>query len=193
MALANDSISDWLQLAASVACLLLLAVAAIGDVRHYRISNRLVGAVVVCFALFAVAQASWVDAGWSVAAAACTFVLAAALFAFGLFGGGDVKLASAMALWTQFADLPRFLLVMGAVGGALGIAWILRRRLQRPDAVPASDTTAPAGPASEAVSEPQDAPKPPNKLPYGVAIAAAGIDFFLFSANSPLAGLVSLQ
>lgn len=183
-------VSDWLQIAASGACLVLLVAAAIVDVRHYRISNRLVGAVVACFVVFAVAKFSWTYIGWSLAAAICTFALAAALFAFGLFGGGDVKLAAAMALWTQFADLPRFLLVMGAVGGVLGVAWILRRRMRRQGATPEGQAAIGDGSASEAISQPQPALVLPNKLPYGVAIAAAGIDFFLFSANSPLAGLV---
>lgn len=193
MTLATNSVSDWLQLVASSACVALLVAAAVGDVLHYRISNRLVGAVVLCFALVAAAQASWGFLGWSLAAAGVTLALAAGLFAFGLFGGGDVKLAAAMALWTQFADLPRFLLVMGTAGGVLGIAWLVRRRMQRHAAAPAGEPTSPIESEAHAASQPQHAPKPPNKLPYGVAIAAGGIDFFLFSANSPLAELVSLQ
>jgi len=172
-----------LQLAAAAVCIALLIAAATGDVKRYRISNRLVGAVVVCFAIFAAAEASWIFLGWSLAAAACALLLASLLFAFGLFGGGDTKLTAAMALWTQFVDLPRFLLVMTACGGILGVVWMIRRRLQRP------------APAAEAAgsAESQQAGKITNKLPYGVAIAAAGIDFFLFSPNSPLAGLLSGQ
>ena len=128
MILAQNNLGDWLQLAASIGCVGLLVAAAFGDLRRYLISNRLVIAVVVCFAIVAAAKASWAYLGWSLAAAACTFVVVAALFALGLFGGGDTKLATAMALWTQFHDLPRFLLVMTASGGLLGVIWIIRRR-----------------------------------------------------------------
>lgn len=190
MILAQYDLGDWLQLAASLGCIGLLLAAAFGDLRRYRISNRLVGAVVLCFVILAAAKASWIFVAWSLAAAACTFVLAAALFALQQFGGGDTKLLTAMALWTQFHDLPRFLLVMTASGGLLGVIWLIRRRLQRRQAV-ATSASAPAGTAE--MADPRRAPAVPNKLPYGVAIAIGGIDFFLFSANSPLAGVLSGQ
>jgi prepilin peptidase CpaA len=186
MTLAQNDLGDWLQLAASIGCIGLLVAAAYGDLRRYRISNRLVGAVVLCFVVLAAAKASWAFIGWSLAAAACTFVLAAALFALGQFGGGDTKLLTAMALWTQFYDLPRFLLVMTASGGLLGVVWLIRRRRQQ-------RSTVAAGTSNEQISSARNAREVPNKLPYGVAIAIAGIDFFLFSANSPLVGVLSAQ
>lgn len=186
----NWTIGNGVQVFAAVICALLLIAAAIGDLRYYRISNRLVGAVVICFAALAVAKASWIFLGWSLAAAACTFVLTATLFAFGLIGGGDTKLAAAMALWTQFVDLPRFLLVMTASGGLLGIVWLIRRRRQRRQLADPG-ATAPS-PASDNASS-QRAAGMPNKLPYGVAIAIAGVDFFLFSPNSPLVGVLTGQ
>ncbi len=186
MILAQDSPANWLQLAASVGCMGLLVAAAWGDLQRYRISNRLVAAVVVCFAIVAAAKASWIYLGWSLAAAACLFVLVAALFALGQFGGGDTKLATAMALWTQFHDLPRFLVVMTASGGLLGVVWLIRRRRQQ-------RSTLAAGASNEQISRAQKPREVPNKLPYGVAIAIAGIDFFLFSANSPLVGVLSGQ
>jgi prepilin peptidase CpaA len=183
----NWTIGNSVQVLATVTCILLLIAAAIGDVRRYRIPNNLVIGVVVCFVIFAAAKASWVFVGWSLAAAACTFAVAVALFAFGLFGGGDTKLTAAMALWTQFHDLPRFLVVMTLFGGILGVVWMIRRRRRRPAAPDAAAVAAPN------MTSPQHIPAMPNKLPYGVAIAIAGIDFFLFSANSPLAGVLSGQ
>lgn len=184
------SIGTCIQYLAVAACMVLLVVAAIGDVRRYRISNRLVTAVVICFAIFAAAEASWTFVGWSLAAAVCTFAVLAALFAFGLLGGGDAKLATAMALWTQFADLPRFLLVMTASGGLLSVVWMLRQRRQRQMI---ASTALSATPAAPGLAIPESATAISNKLPYGVAIAIAGVDFFLFSANSPLAGVLSGQ
>jgi prepilin peptidase CpaA len=184
------SISNGIQYLAVATCMALLLAAAIGDLRRYRISNRLVVGVVVCFAVFAVAEASWTFIGWSLAAAGCIFALVATLFAFGLFGGGDTKLATAMALWIQFPDLLRFLLVMTASGGVLGVIWMIRRRWQRQRLAASADAGAAAGADGSAS---QSTAVMPNKLPYGVAIAIAGADFFLFSPNSPLAGVLTGQ
>jgi prepilin peptidase CpaA len=184
------TIGHSVQTLAAVTCIGLLIAAAIGDLRRYRISNNLVIAVAASFAVFAIASWSWALLAWSLAAAACLFAIGAILFALGLFGGGDTKLITALALWIPFADLPRFLLVMTASGGLLGVVWIIRRRLQRRKIVDAG-ASAPLT-ASETTSS-QRAPEVPNKLPYGVAIAIAGVDFFLFSPNSPLAGVLSSQ
>lgn len=174
------------QILAAVACIGLLIAAAIGDLRRYRISNNLVIAVAACFAVFAMASESWSLLAWSLATAGCLFAVGAILFALGLFGGGDTKLIAALALWIPFTDLPRFLLVMTASGGILGIIWLIRRRRARNAA--AGPVTATSGDIAAS-----SAAAIPNKLPYGVAIAIAGLDFFLFSVNSPLAGVFSGQ
>ena len=198
-----------LQLAAALAAVLCLAAAAIEDAWRYRISNALVIGVILCFAVFAAAQGSWPLLGWSLAAGVGMLVVAMLPFALGIFGGGDTKLIAAMALWTQFAGLPRFLLVMSACGGILGVVWLIRRRLARPKApavaTPAAATPAAALQASAAMPATTDAPAaagvpdeeqgsvpasaaPFTRLPYGIAIALAGIDFFLFAPQSPLQG-----
>lgn len=200
--------------AAPVGALLCLAAAAIEDGWRYRISNVLVGGVVGCFVVFALANWSWTFLGWSLAASACVFVGAAILFAAGVFGGGDTKLIAAMALWTQFAGLPRFLLVTSAAGGILGLIWIIRRRLAKGRTADASALAGSTGgplvagmmspsPAlaatdsdAEAAGDPAK-PAPSNmappfaRLPYGIAIVAGGIDFFLLAPASPLAGLLT--
>lgn len=76
------------------------------------------------------------------------------LFAWNLFGGGDVKLLAALAFWTGFSDLPRLLLVTTLAGGALALGILVWRRLRL------------------ATGETID-----QRLPYGIAIAAGGIDF----------------
>lgn len=195
-------IATLVQSAAAFGAVLCLAAAAIEDGWRYRISNILVIAVAVCFAAFAAAEASWSYLGWSAAAGACVLAIAAVPFAFGVFGGGDTKLIAVMALWTQFGQLPRFLLVMSAFGGVLGVIWMVRRRLA-PQPAPAEVTSAaakpvetpapaekPASARAEADAPPEDdaAPHAPfSKLPYGIAIALAGLDFFLFGPASPLA------
>lgn len=195
-----------LQLAAALGALACLVAAAIDDAFRYRISNVIIVALVVCFAGFAAAKGSWEFLAWSLAAGACTLALAAVPFAFGIFGGGDTKLIAAMALWTQFAALPRFVVVMSAFGGALGVIWIIRRRRNKAcapaatatpaeTAAPTENAAEPAGQPTKAESSAQDpaapvAEAPLSKLPYGIAIALAGIEFFVFGPFSPLPGLL---
>jgi prepilin peptidase CpaA len=80
--------------------------------------------------------------------------------------------------------------VMTACGGLLGVVWVIRRLRQRRQIV---DTDVSASSIASEMTSPQRAREVPNKLPYGVAIAIGGLDFFLFSPNSPLAGVLSGQ
>lgn len=181
-------ISDSIQLIAAAATMILLAAAGVTDFTRYRIPNVIVYAIVVAFVVGAIFNFSWPAVGWAALAGVGMFLLGAGLFALGLFGGGDVKLIAAMALWTGVVDLPRFLLVMSAAGGVLGAVWMIRRRRQAAlaaQAAPSSD-----GPISgESSSGTRPRPKVPNRIPYGVAIALAGIDFFITSVHSPFAPL----
>src|SRR5262245_56227464 len=169
-------VNAWIQLAAASVTIVLLIAAGFTDITRYRIPNAIVYAIVAAFLVGALFNLSWPALGWSAVAGIGMFLLGAGLFALGRFGGGDVKLIAAMALWTGVADLMRFLLIMGLAGGVLGAIWLVRRRRQR--------TAIANG------STPQETPKLANKVPYGVAIAIGGLDFFLTSPHSPLAGLL---
>lgn len=200
--------SDWIQLIAAAATMILLIAAAASDVTRYRIPNIIVYAIVAAFAAGAIFNFAWPAIVWPVLAGVAMFLLGAGLFALGLFGGGDVKLIAAMALWTGFADLPRFLLIMGAAGGLLGLVLLLKRRRQQPAmarSAPGPTDSSAAGAAVAAAPTPEtptpetptpetptlEAPRPTRKshIPYGVGIAIAGLDFFLISQHSPLAPL----
>ena len=171
------SFSDWVQILAAAAGLILLLAAAGTDIWRYRIPNYLVLGIVGAFAVHALAAANWPQLGWSLLAGLSVMIVGTVLFALRMFGGGDVKLLGALALWTGFADLPRFLLVMGAAGGILALAWVLFRVVQR--RARAQTAPAPAG-------EPAAAPAISRRIPYGVAIAIAGCDFFLLNMHSPI-------
>jgi prepilin peptidase CpaA len=199
--------NEWIQLIAAAATMILLAWAAVSDITRYRIPNALVYAIVAAFAVGAAFNFAWPAIVWPLLAGVVVFLLGAGLFAFGLFGGGDVKLLAAMALWTSFADLPRFLLIMAAAGGLIGLVLLIKRSHQRssiagtaPALAKAQATVAAADaahtatstadtPPSEALSS--EAPRPTRKthIPYGVGIAIAGFDFFLTSQSSPFASL----
>ena len=190
--------SDWIQILAATLTAILLIAAAVSDITRYRIPNTIVYAIVAAFALGAIFNFAWPAIVWPVLAGVAMFLLGAGLFALGLFGGGDVKLIAAMALWTGFADLPRFLLIMGAAGGLLGLVLLLKRQRQQPAMASATSTPAEPSAADAAITaarttEPPttEPPRPTRKshIPYGVGIAIAGLDFFLISANSPFAPL----
>lgn len=143
----------------------LLAWAAWEDVRTFRIPNWLVGAL---FALFVLAfAAGTIDRNqWpghfsaGIAALACGM----ALFARNWIGGGDAKLFAVLALWTGWPDTLRLLAVTALAGGAVSAFVLLRFRYSAKKKESASAT------AEERAREP--------KVPYGVAIATAGLDFW---------------
>ena len=79
----------------------ILVVAAAIDVRTFTISNRLNLTVALLAPLYwaSIALSPWPGIATHLAAAALVFVLLAAAFYAGMMGGGDVKLAAALALW----------------------------------------------------------------------------------------------
>ena len=129
----------------------ILVVAAVIDVRTFTISNRLNLTVALLAPVYwaSVALAPWPGIAVQLASAATVFVLLAAAFYAGMMGGGDVKLAAAIALWFSPFTTVRFLVLMSLAGGVLTLvilAWHhARTREGRPE------------------------------IPYGVAIAVGGL------------------
>jgi prepilin peptidase CpaA len=129
----------------------LLVVAAVIDVRTFTISNRLNLTVALLAPLYwlSVALAPWPGVAIQLAAAGTVFLILAGAFYAGMMGGGDVKLAAALALWFSPVTTIKFLVLMSLAGGVLTLlvlAWHhLKRREGRPE------------------------------IPYGVAIAFGGL------------------
>ena len=130
---------------------IILVIAAVIDVRTFTISNRLN----LCVALLAlvywlsVSLPLWPDAAVQLAAAAVVFVVFAGAFYLGMMGGGDVKLAAALALWFSPPEILKFLVVMSIAGGVLTIVILIAHRLRSKEGRP--------------------------QIPYGVAIAFGGL------------------
>ena len=130
---------------------ILLIYAAVVDVRTFTISNRLNLGIALLAPVywFSVGLPLWPDAAIQVAIAAGVFVLLAAAFYAGMMGGGDVKLAAALALWFSPVMTVNFLVWMSIGGGVLTAVVLLLHRAKK------------------------KAGKP--EVPYGVAIAFGGL------------------
>lgn len=141
---------------------LLLAYAAFSDLMTYKIPNWLVLACGAAF--FAVALYAGVPVRVILSHASCSLaMLAAGLIAFsrGWIGGGDAKLAAAIALWLGWGELYPFLTGSALAGGALAVMILIFR------AAPALASGAPLW-----MSRLQT---PGEGVPYGVAMAAAAM------------------
>ena len=129
----------------------LLVVAAVIDVRTFTISNKLNLAVALLAPVYwlSVALSPWPGVAIQLAAGAAVFVVLAGAFFAGMMGGGDVKLAAALALWFPPLVTVKFLVLMSLAGGVLTVAVLAWHRFKRREGRP--------------------------EIPYGVAIAFGGL------------------
>jgi prepilin peptidase CpaA len=125
----------------------LLVVAAVIDVRTFTISNRLnltVAALAPVYWL-SIALTPWPGVAIQLAAGVTVFAVLAGAFYAGMMGGGDVKLAAALALWFPPGVTLKFLVLMSIAGGVLTLGLLVWHRARRREGRP--------------------------QIPYGVAIA----------------------
>lgn len=104
----------------------LLAAACASDAIRRRIPNAIPVAVAV---LGTIAQASASGVRGAALGAAAMLALLALLmipWRFGIFGGGDVKLAAACATWIGLQRVPLFLVATALAGGVLAAVLALR-------------------------------------------------------------------
>lgn len=116
-----------------------LLVAAVIDVRTFTISNRLNAFIALLAPLFwwSSGLPFWPDAAIQVGVAVIVFVVLAGAFYAGMMGGGDVKLAAAVALWFSPASTLMFLVLMSLAGGVLTLVVVAihrtRKKLGKPE------------------------------------------------------------
>lgn len=152
----NAGFTDFLLAALAVT----LVVAAVIDVKTFTISNRLNAAVALAAPLYwwSIGMPLWPDAAIQVAVAAGVFLLLALAFQIGMMGGGDVKLAAALALWFSPVSTVKFLVFMSIAGGLLTLIVLIAHKK-----FPGWQVHEDGRPRSKA------------RVPYGVAIAVGGL------------------
>jgi prepilin peptidase CpaA len=129
----------------------LLVVAAVIDTRTFTISNKLNATVALLAPVYwlAVGLDPWPGMAIQIGVAIGVFLLFALAFAVGMMGGGDVKLAAALALWFPLGATIKFLVLMSVAGGVLTVLVLIAHRLRGREGRP--------------------------EIPYGVAIAFGGL------------------
>lgn len=159
--------TNTLELLFSISFPVSLLIAAATDLWRFHISNRIVLLVLAGFPPVAILAAfSMTDWLAHVATALALFAVGAGLFSLGLWGGGDAKLLPAVVLWLGPSSLPRFLLVMAATGGAIALLALALRWLPKGEGQGWLHRVTASG-----------------QVPYGVAIAVAGLDWWLAAAT----------
>ena len=129
----------------------MLAWIAVVDVRTYTISDRLNAAIALLAPVYWLSAGVplWPDAAIRVGVGVLVFMLFAGAFYLNVMGGGDVKLAGALALWFTPYETLTLIVVMSIAGGLLTLVVLAGHRLRRKEGRP--------------------------EVPYGVAIAVGGM------------------
>lgn len=128
-----------------------LLVAAATDLRARVIENWLTLGIAVSAPLFwwATGLSPWPGLALQLGVAAAVFAILLGVFAMGAMGGGDVKLLSALALWLPWQPYLQLLVLMALIGAVVTLAAVGWHRARRREGQ--------------------------VKVPYGVAISAAGL------------------
>ena len=128
-----------------------LLISAYTDIRHRLILNAVTAPIALAAPLYwyAIGDFNLAGVGTHLAISAAVFIFFALLFRFGAMGGGDVKLFSALALWFSLVWVMRLVVVASLLGALVTIIfWLIHKRRGQ------------SGPV---------------QVPYGVAIALAGL------------------
>ncbi|MFN3745142.1 MAG: prepilin peptidase [Hyphomicrobiaceae bacterium] len=154
-----------------------MAFAGAMDLLTMTIPNRV---SIVLVAAFAVAAAVMGIGWWALAshvgAGLLMLAIGIGMFALGWLGGGDAKLLAATALWLGFDHLLPYLLLTAVAGGALALAILFYRRMLPPLWLTRQNWAMNLHGAKAGI-------------PYGIALAAAGLHIFPSTAWFMSAGI----
>jgi prepilin peptidase CpaA len=140
-----------------------MALAATTDLLTMTIPNRLCAALAVgYFVLAAFLGVPMTGILFNISCGAVVLSLTFVLFALGWIGGGDAKFAAATALWLGWTPILDYSFTAAICGGALTLAILLGRRISLPSWMTSKNWIARLH-------------NPTSGVPYGIALAAAGI------------------
>ena len=144
----------------------LMAFAGASDLFTMTISNRVSLALVASFIIFALFAGLPLEIiGWHLSCGLAILTLTFTFFAFGWVGGGDAKLAAATAVWLGWVNIVDYGTVASILGGVLTLGFIQIRKWPLPAWASAREWIARLYNAD-------------NGVPYGLALAAAGLLIF---------------
>lgn len=140
-----------------------MALAASSDLLTMKISNKLVLLLVAGFFVLAIAiNLPLQELALHVSCALLVLVVGFVMFALRWIGGGDAKLAAATTLWLGFGLTPMFIIYAGALGGVLTLSILALRGI-------------PLTPFLARYDWLERLHNPKSGVPYGIAMAAAGM------------------
>ncbi len=141
----------------------LMAYSATSDLLTMRIPNLICAALALGYCGLALATGVPLGAlGFNVLCGIFVLVLTFGLFQVGCIGGGDAKLAAATALWIGWGPLLNYGLYTSILGGVLTLAVLGLRFFPLPNVLTRLGWVARLA-------------DPKTGVPYGVALAAAGM------------------
>jgi prepilin peptidase CpaA len=148
----------------------LVIVAALTDVSAYRIPNWLTGSMTILFFPMAFASGMPLDVfSWHLVTGFALFFAGYAIYAAGLWGGGDAKMMTAIGLWFGPDHIMSFLFFTAICGGIVAIVYAIWYHIVMSLSVHSSDAN---------LSYIQRFNKLCPNLPYGLALAVGAIMAF---------------
>jgi prepilin peptidase CpaA len=142
----------------------LMGVAAIGDVRTLRITNKLNAGIALAFVALAIPMGlGWPEFFAHIKIGVIASVIALILFLTGLYGGGDFKMTGATALWLGPSAAAPFVIYAILSGGLLCLVLLTGRYVAGRFGLPASPKWA------------RRLLRKNAGVPYGVAIGIGGL------------------
>jgi prepilin peptidase CpaA len=140
-----------------------MACAAATDFFTMTLPNRLVLALVACFFVVATLTGlGWYAVGLHVALALAALAVTFTFFWFGWIGGGDAKLFAATCLWLGPAAVFTYGIYVTLIGSGLTLVLLLWRGLPLPGMLSSQSWLVRLH-------------NPREGVPYGIALAAAGL------------------
>lgn len=128
-----------------------LMISVYSDIRHRLIYNKVTLPIALAAPLYwyATGQFGLSEIAIHLLVGGCVFALFALFFTIGMMGGGDVKLFTAIALWFDWMTVVEMLLHTSIIGGVVTVIFLIIHKAKKQSGK--------------------------VRIPYGVAIAAAGL------------------